>query len=137
MKTSPLNIRTPVGFPKYFSFYPWNEGSPLEPLHLYAVSFLWNSSRNPFSGKLWQKYDLSINLAISGLPLVVKNKQTKNLPANTEDVRDEGSVPVLGRSPGGRHCILLQYSCPENLMDRGAWCATVQGHKELDTTEAS
>ena len=27
----------------------------------------------------------------------------KNLPANAEDVRDEGSIPGLGRSPGERH----------------------------------
>ena len=68
----------------------------------------------------------------SQVALVVKNPV-----ANTEDIRDRSSVPVLGRSPGGRHCILLQHSCLENLMDRGAWWATVQGHKELDTTEAS
>ena len=30
---------------------------------------------------------------------------------------------------------LLQYSCLENPMDRGAWPATVGGHKESDTTE--
>ena len=26
----------------------------------------------------------------------------KNLPANAGDVRDSGSIPELGRSPGGR-----------------------------------
>jgi len=33
---------------------------------------------------------------------------------------DLGSIPGLGRSPGGRHGNLLQYSCLENPMDRGA-----------------
>ena len=34
--------------------------------------------------------------------------------------RDMGSVPELGRSPGGRHGNTLQCSCLENPMDRGA-----------------
>ena len=34
----------------------------------------------------------------------------KNLPANAADVRDEGSIPRLGRSPGGGHGNPLQYS---------------------------
>ena len=38
----------------------------------------------------------------------------KKLPANVGDVRDEGSVPRLGRSPGGRHDNPLEYSCLEN-----------------------
>ena len=49
----------------------------------------------------------------------------KNLPANAGDVRDAGSIPGLGRSPGGGHGNPLQYSCLENSMDRGAWQATV------------
>ena len=49
----------------------------------------------------------------------------KNMPANAGDVRDEGLIPGSGRSPGGWHGNLLQYSCLENLMDRGAWWATV------------
>ena len=49
----------------------------------------------------------------------------KNLPANVEDTRDAGSVPEMGRSPGGGHGNPLQYSCLENPMDRGAWWATV------------
>ena len=36
-----------------------------------------------------------------------------------------GSIPGLGRSPGGGHGTLLQYSCLENPMDRRAWWATV------------
>ena len=36
-------------------------------------------------------------------------------------VRNVGSVPGLGRSPGGLHGNALQYSCLENLMDRRAW----------------
>ena len=49
----------------------------------------------------------------------------KNLPTNAGDVREAGSVPGLGRCPGGRHGNPLQYSCLENPMDRGAWRATV------------
>ena len=40
---------------------------------------------------------------------------------------DLGSIPELGRSPGGRHGNPLQYSCLENPMDTGAWWATVHG----------
>ena len=35
----------------------------------------------------------------------------KNLPANAGDIRDVGSIPGLGRSPGGGYGNLLQYSC--------------------------
>ena len=49
----------------------------------------------------------------------------KNPPANTGDTRDTGSIPGLGRSPGGGHGYPLQYSCIDNLVDRGAWQATV------------
>ena len=56
----------------------------------------------------------------------------KNPPANAEDIRDEGSIPGLGRSPGGGHGNPLQYSCLENPMDRGAWGPT-GGHKEPGT----
>ena len=38
---------------------------------------------------------------------------------------DPSSVPGLGRSPGKGHGNPLQYSCLENLMERGAWRATV------------
>ena len=38
---------------------------------------------------------------------------------------DMGSIPGLGRSPGGGHSNALQYSCLENPMDRVAWGATV------------
>ena len=49
----------------------------------------------------------------------------KNPSANVGDLRDAGSVPGLGRSPGGGHGNPLQYSCLENPMDKGAWQATV------------
>ena len=49
----------------------------------------------------------------------------KTLPANTGDVRDAGSIPGSGRSPGGEHGNLLHYSCLENPTDRGAWRAAV------------
>ena len=40
---------------------------------------------------------------------------------------DLGSIPGLGRSPGEGNGNLLQYSCLENPMYRGAWWATVHG----------
>ena len=41
----------------------------------------------------------------------------KNLPGNAGDVRDEGWIPGLGKSPGGGHGNPLQYSSLENPMD--------------------
>ena len=49
----------------------------------------------------------------------------KNLPANSEDIRDVGSTPGSGRSLEGQHGNPLQYSCLESLMDGGAWEVTV------------
>ena len=49
----------------------------------------------------------------------------KNPPANAGDVRDAGTIPGSARSPGGGHGNILQYSCLENPMDRGAWRGTV------------
>ena len=51
----------------------------------------------------------------------------KDLPVKAGDVRDTGSIPGSGRSPGGGHGNSLQYYCLENPMDRGAWQATVHG----------
>ena len=62
----------------------------------------------------------------------------KNLPANAGDIRDEGSVPGSGRSPGGRHDISIQYSCLESSMYGGAWWGTVHRvTKELDTMKVT
>ena len=66
----------------------------------------------------------------SKVVLVVKKQS-----ANAGDVRDVGSIPGSGRSPGGGHGSPLQYSCLENPMDRGVWWATVYGDAESDTTE--
>ena len=49
----------------------------------------------------------------------------KNPSANSEDIRDAGSIPEPGRYPGGRCGSPLQYSCLENPRDRGAWWVTV------------
>ena len=47
----------------------------------------------------------------------------KNLPANAGRCT---LIPGLGRSPGEENGNLLQYSCLENSMGRGAWWAIVQ-----------
>ena len=48
-----------------------------------------------------------------------------NLPANAGDTKDAGLIPGSGRASGGGNGDPLQYSCPGNPMDRGAWWATV------------
>ena len=49
----------------------------------------------------------------------------KHLPANAAATGDRGSIPRLGRSPGGGHGNPLQYSCLDNPMDMETWWATV------------
>ena len=51
----------------------------------------------------------------------------KNSSASAGGTGDLGSIPGLGRSPGGGHSNPLQYSCLEKPVERGAWWATVHG----------
>ena len=60
--------------------------------------------------------------ATNQVALVVKSPL-----ANAGDLRDAGSIPRLGRSPGEGNGNSLQYSCLEIPMDRGAWGAAVHG----------
>ena len=58
-------------------------------------------------------------------------QRVKNLPATG----DSGLIPRSGRSPGGGHGNLLQYSSLENPIDSGGWWATVHGVAESHMTE--
>ena len=96
--------------------------------------------------KLWEIVNIVNSNAYKGFPGGLDGKESAC------NVRDLGSIPVLKRSPGGRHGNLLQDSCLENPMDRGAcmdmnlgklgktvkdreaWHATVHGVAELEMT---
>ena len=54
-----------------------------------------------------------------------KNDHPSNLKLSAGDVRDGGSIPGLGRSPGGGHGNPIQYSCLENPTNRRPWQTTV------------
>ena len=75
-----------------------------------------------FTDWLCQKWGLILGVWVSQVVLVVKNS-----PASAGDIRDVGSIPGSGRSPGGGRDNPLQCSCLENPMDRGAWRPTVHG----------
>ena len=57
----------------------------------------------------------------------------KNPPANAGDTSDVGLISESARSLGVGNGNPLQYSCLENLMDRGAWQATVHGVTKSQT----
>ena len=79
--------------------------------------------------------DLTFPIVINGASQVAL--VVKNLAANAGDVKDAGLIPGLERYTGGGLGNPLQFSCPENPMDRGAWRATVRGVTESDMTEAT
>ena len=63
-------------------------------------------------------------LPVAGFP---RATVVKNPPANAGEATEVGSIPGLGRSPGGENGNPLQYPRLGNPMDRGAWQTTVHG----------
>ena len=61
----------------------------------------------------------------------------RNLPADAGGIRDTGSIPGLGRSPGGEHGDPLQYSCLDNPHGQRSLVGySPQGHR-VGMTEAT
>ena len=120
---------------KRHNFYPWVEKIPWRwawrppiflPGEFHGQRCLAGYSPGVAKSRSWlQPFSaqnstrLRDHLGASQAALVIKN-----LPANAGDAGNTGSIPGSGRSPGGGHGNLLQYSCLENPMDRGAWWAT-------------
>ena len=83
------------------------------------------------SGPGWVGYTVT-SLVLWGLP---GGSDSKESACNAGDL---GSIPGLGRSPGGGCGKPLQYYCLDNPMHRGAWWATVHGvtKTRLSTTHS-
>ena len=74
-----------------------------------------------FSRSIYVAANSNISIFFIGFP---GGTAVKNPAAN---VRDTGSIPGLGRSPGVGNGNPLQYSCLKKFMNRVAWWATVMG----------
>ena len=74
-----------------------------------------------FSRSLHKWNSINNGSSYTGLPRWLIGKESAC------NAGDAGSVPGSGRSPGEGNDNPLQYSCPGNPMDRGAWRATVHG----------
>ena len=95
-------------------FFCYLQHKDFEPIEIFHLSY------KSISG-VW------VHLIIffcNGLPWWCSHKESTS---NAGDAGDTGSIPGSGRSPGEENGNLLQYSCLENPMDRGAWWATVHG----------
>ena len=64
---------------------------------------------------------------------LLKSRSSKEPTCNAGDVRDLGSIPGSGRSPGVGNGNPLQYSCLENSMDREAWRVVVHEMEKSQT----
>ena len=107
-------------------------GSGRSPGGRHGNPLQYSCLENPMDRGAWRA-------TVHGVPRVEHNRAAKRSAARTwvglpcgsdskESARnagDLGSIPGLGRSPGKGNGNLLQYSCLENPMDRGARWATV------------
>ena len=93
---------------------PWRRERPPTPV------FWPEEFHGPYSP--WDCKELDMTEWLSFHNLIVLNSAGKESACNAGDL---GSIPGLGRSPGGGHDNPFHCFCLENLMDRGAWWATV------------
>ena len=82
--------------------------------------YLWLAELYLVQSFIWLIY--WVFLGVWGFP---RGSVVKNPPTNARVTGDVGSIPGSGRSPGAGNGNPLQYSCLENLMDRGTWWASV------------
>ena len=108
------------------------------PSHVQLSVTPWTAAYQapPSIGFSRQEYWSGVPLpSLRNKPRIKQIKQVKNLLASAGDT---GSIPGLGRSPGGGHGNPLQYSCLENPHEQRSLAGhSPWGHKESDMTEQS
>ena len=104
---------------------------PTHPQHIFEINAIFNFVwiflpllHWAFFG-FWLHHSLSWFRINHGLPGDFADGSDGK--ASVYNVGDLGLIPWWGRSPGEGNGNPLQYSCLENPMDGGAWCATVHG----------
>ena len=102
----------------------------LEAINLFSV----DSSPKPFSSTPFILHDSRCYTLIRGCP---GGSVVRNLPASAGATGDLGSIPKLGRSPGGGNDNPFQYSCLETSMGIRAWQAIVHGLQRVRHNWAS
>ena len=109
---------------------PWDA----HDLNVFLLRFLIIKFNNSFKDRnclsVQQTFHQSQAIKPSVKLVLPGDSVVKNLPANAGDT---GSIPALGRCPGGGNSNPLQYSCLENPKDKGAWWATVHGVEKSQT----
>ena len=93
--------------------------NPLPPRRQLLTRFLWPQLSFTYSRTLYKDNRV---IEYMGFPGVTGGKEPS---CQHRSVRDMGSIPGLGGSPGGGHDNPLQCSCLENPLDRGTWLAMV------------
>ena len=93
-------------------FFCYLQHKDFEPIEIFHLSY-----------KVLQELEFTLFFC-NGLPWWCSHEESTS---NAGDAGDMGSIPGSGRAPGEENDNLLQYSCLENPMDRGAWRATVHG----------
>ena len=93
------------------------------------MGILWTqTSKDVENSLIWGIH----SLFSTQLKSLLQNHPTLGFPGGSDSKEsacsagDLGSIAGLGRSPGEGYGNPLQYSRPENFMDRGAWCATTE-----------
>ena len=113
----------------------WRELRNYKSSNIYILVLALTSSlrfiviyETPYVCYLYLHSILTFPIIITGFPGGASGKEPT---CHCRRQKGQGSIPVLGRSPGGGCGNPLQYSCLENRMDRGAWRATVHGVKRV------
>ena len=95
------------------------------PAHTASLQSWWKDERHAGSSGTKARGSGCLGAMIKGASQVVL--VVKIPSASAGDIRNTGSIPKSGKSPGEGHGDALQYSCLENPMNRGDWRITVRG----------
>ena len=126
-----------IGYPLQYSCFPGGSTGKESACNVGDLGLIPGLGRSPGEGKGYPLQYSGLENSTDCIVLGVAKSRTQlsdfTFPGGSDgkeaacNAGDPGSIPGLGRYPREGNGYLLQYSCLQNSMDRGAWQATVHG----------